>query len=484
MEKNTIVINRRTQVFSKEFEVNGDVIVPDIKPDILSIINSNGNVYVYREDIAKGRVRIDGNLDTYTIYLSDSGETRSIGNTLNFSESFEDSKIDENSTIKSKVYLQNIEAKALNERKISIKAILKVRVEVFAKEEVEIGIDFEDTENNCEMQKLQEHIDTKTLVGTNKVKTSIKEDISVDSSYDVAEILKVSVQISNLENKISINKVLAKADANVKILFLAEDGRIGTAEATIPVMSFIDLEGVNENQECDVQYFMRNMLFKINSKEMHSIACQIDFEVCLEVYENKAFDVVQDIYGIHNQIDFNNRNILVPINSNSLDKISISEKFIVEDVLNIYDVQKTVNRIKGSECELILKIYYEADSKNGLNIKEIKIPFIAKSSDDDIDFEIVNEQFTINGEYVDCSMEILCKKPQNEYKNMNIIENIEVKDLSQDEDYKMYMYFVKAGDTVWNIAKRFRVKMEDIIALNELENPDRINVGDRLFIMR
>ena len=48
----------------------------------------------------------------------------------------------------------------------------------------------------------------------------------------------------------------------------------------------------------------------------------------------------------------------------------------------------------------------------------------------------------------------------------------------------MFMYFVKQGDTIWEIAKKFRVCMEDIIKLNSLENPDRINIGDALYIMR
>ena len=48
----------------------------------------------------------------------------------------------------------------------------------------------------------------------------------------------------------------------------------------------------------------------------------------------------------------------------------------------------------------------------------------------------------------------------------------------------MVIYFVKQGDTIWNIAKRFRVSMQEIIKLNGLENPDRINIGDVLYIMR
>ena len=90
MGENTIVINKKVATFYRKCETTGDVIVPDIKPDILSIISSSGNAYIYKEDISKGKVRLDGNIDTYTAYLSDSGETRSMQSTLSFSETFED----------------------------------------------------------------------------------------------------------------------------------------------------------------------------------------------------------------------------------------------------------------------------------------------------------------------------------------------------------------------------------------------------------
>ena len=51
-------------------------------------------------------------------------------------------------------------------------------------------------------------------------------------------------------------------------------------------------------------------------------------------------------------------------------------------------------------------------------------------------------------------------------------------EITYKEDY------IYAGDTLWNIAKRFRVSMQEIIKLNGLENPDRINIGDVLYIMR
>lgn len=489
MEKNTVVINKKTASTTKILEVNGDIIVPDIKPDILNVINTNGTAYIYKKDIATGRVRVDGNIDTYVVYLADNGETRSIQTTLTFAENIEEQNISEKSFSKEIISLESIEAKVLNERKLSIKANVKIKAEIYEKSEIEITSEFNEIEG---VEKLKESLEIKSIIGTNKVKASIKENILVDNNYQVAEILKTDIELSNLENKISYNKVLAKADANIKIIFLAEDGKIGVTESTIPVMSFIDMEKITDQNICSVEYSIRNMLFK---PESNNINCQIDFEVQCDAYENKSIDVIQDMYGIKNNIDFTRRDVEVQVNSSdNFEKVNINEKILVEDVLNIFDVKcmaKVVNTNKvGSfynyECELNLSIYYEADNRNGLNVKNVTLPFIVKfeGDDGDLEFNIVKKEFTINNENVDCDIEILSKKTNNNLKRITIIDDVTCSEIEEDSEYKMYMYFVKNGDTLWKIAKKFKVSLNDIISINKLEEPDKINIGDRLYIMK
>ncbi|MDY3207452.1 LysM domain-containing protein, partial [Clostridium baratii] len=38
------------------------------------------------------------------------------------------------------------------------------------------------------------------------------------------------------------------------------------------------------------------------------------------------------------------------------------------------------------------------------------------------------------------------------------------------------------GDTLWELAKRYRTTMDDIIKLNELEDPDSLVPGQKLLI--
>ncbi len=492
MEKNIVVINKRVLSETKTIEVTGDIIVPDIKPDIVSIINTNGIGYVYKEDLNTGRVRLDGNLDTYIIYLADNGETRSIQNTLTFSESMESSNIKETSFLKHQVELETIEAKVLNERKISISGKVKIKVEAFEKEEAEIPSALD---NANDIEVLKENCEIKSLIEVNKIKTSIKEDISVDNSYDIAEILKTDIQIKNFENKISYNKVLAKADAEVKIIFLTEDNKIGVTQTEIPVMSFIDINNITDNDVCDVNYSIRNMLFKVNAKEMHSIACQIDFEVGCEAYQTRSLEIIEDMYGVKNNIDFTRRDIQVQIaKSEVTQNVNMNEKVLIEDVLNILDVNHRINVISTTksgnyfnyECELRLEFYYEADNRNGLNVKNVDLPFMVKFEGEErnLEFNITNKKFTISNENVDCDIEILAKEVDSSLKKITIMDNIEITPQEEESDYKMFMYFVKPGDSIWKIAKKFKVPMCDIAKINNIEDMSKIDVGQRLYIMR
>lgn len=44
------------------------------------------------------------------------------------------------------------------------------------------------------------------------------------------------------------------------------------------------------------------------------------------------------------------------------------------------------------------------------------------------------------------------------------------------------IYTISPGDTLFGIARQFGVSLDDLVALNNIENPDNIRAGDQLFI--
>ena len=89
LEKNNLTIN---QIVAQKLDTaicEGDCIVPDIKPDIFSIITSSGIVNIYKKEVMDGKVRVDGAVNTYTMYIAEENgkrEIRSINYVLDFSQ--------------------------------------------------------------------------------------------------------------------------------------------------------------------------------------------------------------------------------------------------------------------------------------------------------------------------------------------------------------------------------------------------------------
>lgn len=86
--KENFVLNKIVGQKSETVVVEGDMIVPDIKPDILNTINTTGNVCIYKKEVLDGKIRIDGDVNVYVMYLADNEEeaTRSLNTNIDFSQ--------------------------------------------------------------------------------------------------------------------------------------------------------------------------------------------------------------------------------------------------------------------------------------------------------------------------------------------------------------------------------------------------------------
>lgn len=382
MEKQKIKIKRKVMELEKETEVKTDIIVPDIKPDMVAIKTTNANTYICKEEVSMGKLRVDGRIDGYVTYLSESGESRSLEITLDYTQNLDDDKIKDNFTSRNTVTLKEIDAKILNERKICVTAKVKIEAGIFEKKELQYikAIDDEKYEIKEEKYKI------KKIVGDNKAVASVKEFLETENQAPISEIIKVETSLDKIENKISFNKVLSKADLNLRITYQTEDLKEGTISGTFPITSFIDMENVKDTQICESSYRIKNMFFKVDSVVSSKITFEIDFNVDLDVYEEEETSIIQDMYSL----------------------------------------EKDVN-LKSSEIEICV---------------------------------------------------------DGETKKINIIEDVEEKECEKKNEYSMVVYFVKPCDTVWKIAKMFKVTMESIIRANDLEDPDKINVGEKLYILK
>ena len=142
------------------------------------------------------------------------------------------------------------------------------------------------------------------------------------------------------------------------------------------------------------------------------------------------------------------------------------------------------------EGELELNFIFTDNSSVGINTKKVSIAFeqsiddIANMENCKIDTQIeINSQEFINQSGV-VSVNVDLSFETNIYRNsaIPVISNITMEEEENQEDYSVVIYVVKSGDTLWKIAKRFGSTVDDIVRVNGMERPDKINVGEKIYI--
>lgn len=502
LEKNNLSIN---QIVAQKLDTTvceGDCIVPDIKPDIFNIITSSGIVNVYKKEIMDGKVRIDGAINTYTIYVSEEEgkrETRSINYVLDFSQIINIENASRDMLFEVKTILKNVEARMVNERKINVKAILDFDIKLFKNSNEEFITGIKDV---LDLQKREENIKVNSLLGTAKTKAQAKETISIDSIDNLVEILKVNVDITNQDTKVSYNKILAKADTKLKIMYLTDDNRINVANASIPIMGFLDIENISDENVCDVQYEIKNMVIKPNGMQEHSIYVEIEVEITLSAYETKEINIIKDMYSPSRNFKFEQKTVKVMQNKiNYHDLYSIREKQIT-DIVNekIYDADvfldieniKIVSDGINVSGNVNITFTHSLNNSADIGISTISLPMdykikckgISENSIVKINNDIPLQDFTImpSGE-IDIKIDIEFYISSSDEVDINEICNIEECENNKYNEYNMIIYFTKKDDSLWNIAKEFRSTIDGIKQGNNLVS-DEVTPGMRLFITK
>lgn len=468
--------------------VEGDIIVPDVKPDILSLIKVEGRTFITKIETQDGKVNIQGMVEIYAIYVADDERSslKGLNATLNFNESIEVKNCESGMIPIIKFNLSNLESKVLNGRKITVKCPLEISIKVMKDAEIQIPKDVVDVEN---MQMLRENLILNSLVGCNNEIISINENVSLAETLPpIGEMLSCNVTIVNKDYKISYNKVLVKADAKVRMVYLADDEMesVNVFETLIPFTGFVDIDGINENTEFDIDYALRSYCIKPIYQDMKSTAISVEAEIGVMViaHEKKSFMVIKDLYIPEKVLTCDTSIVeLQQSNSNNVSILKIDENLQIPELDNskLLEVSAipTISDKKSMEDKIVLDgnvavdiLFYRLDKATVEN-KKIEIPFqqsMAKTgSDSDIIVEIVDLEYELNSSgNLKLNMNINVENDVMDSVMINTINSLEITNEKKISPASVVIYPVKKDDSLWSVAKKFGTTIEDIKSANDL----------------
>lgn len=498
-ETERICLNQLVESRKEDFSVEDNIIIPDVKPDILSTINSSGNVYLYKKELSNGKLRLDGGILVNIMYVSDDESgTRGLNTIVDFSKSFDIVNIEDEYDCECKVSIKDIECKILNGRKININVNLNADIKLYSNNEFNI---IQSSGELSRAQMISKSYMINSLKGKGETLSIAKDTISLEKQ--IADILDTTISVKNKDIKISYNKVLSKADVLLEIMYTLEDGSIDVSSVSIPIMGFIDITGVSDDDTCITDYEVKNINIKPNSVDQDSINVEIEYVIYCRAYESKEINIIEDIYSPEEDIRVKQENVDIIKNKRIIrDMINVKNTLNIPDIANskVYMIKLnpsiTKKDISSSRLtvngEMDVQVFFYSNLSNQMETRYEKIPFsyetkldvLDKNNIADIDIEIASKSIDIMPDSrcgINVEMNLLIDTCGKE--SVNIVSDVDIQPVASDvRSSSLVIYYVKKGDTLWKIAKRFRSTVEEIMNVNNIENPDKLSIGEQLFI--
>ena len=216
----------------------------------------------------------------------------------------------------------------------------------------------------------------------------------------------------------------------------------------------------------------------------------MEFNLSGDIYQKKEINMMVDLYGINYKTNFKNQIVyLEKSKPQTLRKIEIENKMLIEDINQIYDQEYKIKNIQTKEDKTEIQIQatylYSSFENETINKQETIITkeISANYELNKIKLEIAKENTVLLPDSsIEAVLEINIQSLNTE--KIEVINEIELEDEESDDKYSMIIYCVKQGDSLWKIAKKFKSTVKEIANINEIEDENKINIGDKIYIPR
>lgn len=483
--------------------IEKEIYLSPSKPDIEKILWTDGLVEILTLKLGKDNLMISGVVKFKVIYKSvdEENNIHTMEGNADFKEEIEILGITEKMSASVKTNIEYIEETILDERKLSLRALVSIDAKVEEVNSLEIIKEIKDQET---LETLKEKIKYKEIYGRETSYAIVKELLEVDEENPaIEEILKLTVKPFEDEVAVVEDRIIISGNLIVKVIYYGE-GKIGTLEKELGFNHFLEIPGAISESNAELDLEVVEGVYEILENEDGELKI-IDFETKLKIsgsaYSENQKDLIVDAYSTKEQITIKMEEINLIENIKTLDyKEDIIKEIEIEGIEEIYnlDGHTTIIDSKFVDDELVvegilgLQMIYLEDKTEEINTFKDEIPYKfylsmeEKQIDPKIDLDGIIESLngTINNGRVIISANIKHKININRNRVLNVLNGIEETGELIDKKNRpsITIYIVQTNDTLWDIAKRYNTTLEEIQNANENINPTNVIPGEKIII--
>ena len=442
---------------SSQILLEGDMIVPDSKPDLQELLRCQGNVKIREKRVTDDRISFSGDLEISVLYRAKNGERPlyAMQASLPLEDFLHIDGLEKDMETSLDAVPEHLDCQIINDRKIGVKAVLGVIATGERQNHTEIlsGISGEGIESLQGILRMEQN--TAPL----KDRLTVKEEITLPSAKpEIADVLWQTIDLIEQDIRAMDGKVMVRGNLRICMLYCDTEGNLGSFCEKIPFSGYLEGEGIEPKTELTGTLQIEDAKL---TPTVGSGKNQFSLKERIHLAESeKPLLRAEEVWG----------------------EVRLSE------------ARTTTDAVEADGVLTVSLLYHCENDETPLCMLERGIPFgqmmelrgveegdaaAVQLRLDDLDFQMLSEQ---EGELrAAVTMEAVVLRDETAEI---------VKDITPEEEAApspmagAIIYMVQPQDTLWKIAKRYRTTVEDILSINEIENPDLIYPGQKLLIIK
>lgn len=512
LKKESIRALRVKSKASSQVTFDEDYNVPDIKPDVGRMIQSKGDVAMEEVRLSDGRAFLRGSLNVDLLYVGEEeGKIYSLSAKLPMEEMINLEGIAGGDKMCLKWEIEDLSLYVIHSRKLNIKAIVTFYAVVDEPAEIRIPASVGDESISVRKKKVR----LMSLHVHKKDTMRVKEDIQLVSNRpNIRELLWHTIEARGIDLRPEDNVVKVKGELAVFVLYVGDDegNPLQWLEYSLPFGGEVECPDCREELIPNIEVSMIHQGIDVkpdSDGEERIFQADVVLELDMKMYKEEEHDLVLDVYTPFKEcVLHGKKEVLDSLLVRNSSKCRLTDRVEVKETQGkVLQICHSMGRVKIDKSAIVddgilvegivlLKVLYIIGNDDmPFYSMETIIPFThvaeARGITKDCTYFLRTDMEQLSTTMVDSNeLEVKATVGINvlvlNSREEMIIEKVEEQPLDRNKIQNMpgiTVYMTAAGDTMWDIAKRFYTTVDEICRINELEG-EEVKPGQPLLLVK
>lgn len=475
-----------------------DYVLPDYYPEIFRILKCIASPSILSYSINGDRLTYELCVCVRVLYCSeDSSAVQSISQKLNYTKTADLGRTPSDPRVSISAKTDYMNCRAVNQRRLDVRGAVSIKIRVSDLDTKEIVCDA--FGGGIQLKKIPVTYPANKLYATKRVNVTEEFDLGL-SKPPITSILRSDAVVASSDKKIIANKLIAKGEVYINMLYSCVKDGNDCAEAmqfTLPFSQIIDMDGIDDRYNCTVRAEVVSCDIEPRSDgdgNSKVAECSLGILISCSAYRTANAELAVDEYSTAYKTQSEKSAVRIelppqPINTSAVVKGALDHG--EGGIDRIYDVWCTVSGVtscpdtENGQLSISGNADYTVmarDSEGVPIMLEKEEPFTVS-----VPVEGITETSSANIKLVpvSCSYNLASDSGVEAKAELRITGDIEnnmtingITDIVVDEEepinrsgnYALKLYFTDENEDLWEIAKKYGTSVSAIMEENEIED--------------